>query len=1315
MESVLASSAVWYNSRAADAKDGLIAFASRNVVYLLNSKDKFPKYSSILRGHTERISSCSFCHSKRNDDSIALVSGSDDCTVKLWNVTLGSLLQEHDLHSPNRVTAVHWSPVNSETVLSVDEKGFLVHWNLATNKKTKYQPEGANHQPLTCVTCSPFNENLVALGYKSGGASIVDLSLKCRIIAKMRGHSNEINSLIWPCLESDDLVGINSSLGNALPESEDSLSDQQAHFQKEVIITGSKDRSIKIWSTSGKCIRTYRLVSKSAKGRRIPEESSRIFVALLWPTGSKSTFLSSSFNGDILLWDINNDPKEPPVSLGSNDLDDNHSRLVFNLVCDANSQNVFSFSMDRWIKCWNINKPLSPPEWSQPTLGGFVYAIAASPCNPSVIALGIGDGMIRLWNTQNPRDPFDVKLLWQCVKEKVMSLSWHPSKEGLLGFGTEDGKVGLFDTLSMKQPIISTTYHLRPVYSMSWGPSLDSTSDGDDELCLYTCGGDGKVYVHHLSRKNDSSAIELNQLLRNANAHVDFYTTGRHSEIAWKPDLTVLAIGNDNGLIQIFKYPDLMNIINVKVHGKIINCLSWGVKSEHDTVDTSYWMASGSNGFDVHVSDLKEAMNQNVSSEAELPVLINNSFRHLSGHHSRVTSLSWSAKNPFLLASASYDGTAQVWNVLNEEPLANYRGHDGRLLCVSWNNVSTDNENGIIYSGGDDYAVHAWTMEKQEHKFPPVQALTSYSNSKYNSKKKNRSRKKKVVQQSSGDGSGTARNGVFVENVYKESGDNSMAELEMKKLELLKELDLGDGSTDKQPVSTNATEGASNSKKIDETISSNDAGDSGIEPHDGNNNIKDVLADLSQQRLKAAETEKRRVRLKNLFPLSVSQDNKKKTEIQQDCVNIVRYLVTSSSDDAKPDTDAAASGKSDIDPGFFGNRLSTFKMLFCEERNHVKNNDIDAMNVLKLFRGDIVSAVAYAIENNCMSRSLVSFSPMAGFDVWQRACLAYAEQLTRDGASLHAAQYFVCCNQVKRAITMLCDNKHYREAVVLARTHLLDDDPFLIETVMTWAAKLKYGGSYDLAAKCYASVGEYEKAASSISHYATLKPIPGPNEINAYLAAMSVCKTAGLQDLYLDYGRRALTSILLNNVWKDTHDASGEFFKDYAAALQLIVCVHEILLRYDSAHEKRLKSIHIDFAKESLEIALDTTDLLPAIMASWDRLVGINSSTSAEKILDIRTDVVSWASDKNISTTNLAIKNTVLQTSIQLSAVLIEQLAKQQSCAENTENELPSVNNAYCDIIRELSSGIAMSDDEKHYLGFILDQAVSCSNGEIVL
>lgn len=57
----------------------------------------------------------------------------------------------------------------------------------------------------------------------------------------------------------------------------------------------------------------------------------------------------------------------------------------------------------------------------------------------------------------------------------------------------------------------------------------------------------------------------------------------------------------------------------------------------------------------------------------------------------------------------------QVWDVLQEAALANYRGHVGFLLCVDWSPTDPD----VIWTGGKDFTVQEWRISKQDFTKPP--------------------------------------------------------------------------------------------------------------------------------------------------------------------------------------------------------------------------------------------------------------------------------------------------------------------------------------------------------------------------------------------------------------------------------------------------------------------------------------------------------------------------------------------------------------------------------------------------------------------
>jgi WD40 repeat protein len=55
--------------------------------------------------------------------------------------------------------------------------------------------------------------------------------------------------------------------------------------------------------------------------------------------------------------------------------------------------------------------------------------------------------MLRIWDTTI--EPTHVQTVWQGVKEKVTALAWHPNQMKL-AFGTEHGKVGMWNSLNNK-------------------------------------------------------------------------------------------------------------------------------------------------------------------------------------------------------------------------------------------------------------------------------------------------------------------------------------------------------------------------------------------------------------------------------------------------------------------------------------------------------------------------------------------------------------------------------------------------------------------------------------------------------------------------------------------------------------------------------------------------------------------------------------------------------------------------------------------------------------------------------------------------
>ena len=96
------------------------------------------------------------------------------------------------------------------------------------------------------------------------------------------------------------------------------------------------------------------------------------------------------------------------------------------------------------------------------------------------MAVGAGDGIVRVWKTAS-NQMFDIRHV--VVKQaKIMSLAWHPQREGLLGFGTDEGRVGWVDVFSQKMYVTYSDYqHRGGVYCTCWAPGgRGRASDTDD-------------------------------------------------------------------------------------------------------------------------------------------------------------------------------------------------------------------------------------------------------------------------------------------------------------------------------------------------------------------------------------------------------------------------------------------------------------------------------------------------------------------------------------------------------------------------------------------------------------------------------------------------------------------------------------------------------------------------------------------------------------------------------------------------------------------------------------------------------------------
>ncbi|XP_040005893.1 gem-associated protein 5 [Xiphias gladius] len=1079
----LPASPNWYCSRCSDINGGgLLGVGAKNIIFLIDVSASSCRVVGELVGHKDLVSGFSFC--QHAGQSHTCVSSSSDGSVCFWDSHTKTLTREHAAHQ-NPVSAVHWSPVDKNLVVSGDEKGVVVcHW-YHTGDTASFFPEP---RTIFCLTCSPHTWNLVAVGYKDGMIVLIDVSKKGEVTQRLRGHDDEVHSLAWSPLPGEGAL-------YSRPEESEVPNGESAGEEKGCYLaSGSKDQTVRIWSTAkGKGVMTLKLPYLKKRGSAVdPGVRERLWLNVHWPRGRPTQLVSSCFSGELVMWDLTRSGKQKWTLLGTSSEGQNHSRIVFNMSSvqlQDDRELLISTSMDREIKCWDLGS--LDCCWTLPTLGGFVYTLTFSPVGAGCLGLGVGDNTIRVWNTLTTQNQYDTRFFWQGIKSKVTALAWHPTKEGSLSFGTDDGKVGLYDVFSNKPPQISSSYHRKTVYTLAWGPPVPPMSfGGKSSYSLYSCAGEGVILQHDPS-KLSGEASDIDKLIRDTNNIK--HKLSPHTDLSWKPDGKVVAIGNEDGCIDVYQAPSLKLLCSIQQHHKIINVLRW--HHDHSSPPELHCLlASGSSNAIVYVHDLCAV----IENPPESSVVLTEPHRRLCGHTAKITGMAWSPHHEARLVTVSYDGTAQVWDVLQEAAVANYRGHVGYLLCVDWSPVDPD----VIWTGGKDFTVQEWRVSKQPFTNPPKGKKMVELREKMKANPKQKRKNKKAS--GAGGAAPSEANGELLTG-----GEKSVMGQELS------------GEDEEDEVSSTSS--------------------SVLPPATFEVQRKSSAAAKSKDKPDANLLKKKKPR--SMLPISTSMDHRPKEELLQDCVTLASVKHNSA-----PPAGCVPGQGEHIHLGLFSDRQALHRMFESEEEGHAEAGHYDSVVYVRLWGGDLEGALQLATEKGELNDHLLSIAPMAGFEVWSRTAEAFVKQLCLQEQYLKAASHLLSINKLYEAVDLLHSHKLYREAIALVKARLPADEPVLKELYTSWAAVLEKDGHFSAAAKCYLAAGASFDAA---------KVIARKNDVSSLRTAATLAKISGEVALAQSLALRCAKDLAGAQSWVEAQEVLSS--QESLLVHRLHLCVTELL------------------------------------------------------------------------------------------------------------------------------------------------------------
>jgi len=282
--------------------------------------------------------------------------------------------------------------------------------------------------------------------------------------------------------------------------------------------------------------------------------------------------------------------------------------------------------------------------------GAEVFALAWNPTVPNLLASGAGDATVRIWDLASSGElPAVCKHLPPTQAKNVSTVAWNPDGT-LLASGSYDGILRLWTPQGDLHLVMSM--HQGPIFAVRWNRKGNM---------LLTGSADGTAIVWDVSsgRTRQQLSLHSDNVL-----DVQWLTGDSGSHVTHpNPSLAnaIFATCSADNSVQVCKVGDPKPLKSLVRHTDEVNSIRFDPSQS--------LIASASDDGAVHVWAV------DVPGVATCPVEMASDHRApvrvLQGHKEEVYALAWCPTGPGsthpdqprMLASASFDHTARLWNV----------------------------------------------------------------------------------------------------------------------------------------------------------------------------------------------------------------------------------------------------------------------------------------------------------------------------------------------------------------------------------------------------------------------------------------------------------------------------------------------------------------------------------------------------------------------------------------------------------------------------------------------------------------------------
>ncbi|KAF5362991.1 hypothetical protein D9757_014089 [Collybiopsis confluens] len=590
-----------------------------------------------------------------------VVSGSNDHTVRIWNVQTGRQIGDPLHGHMSEVTSVAFSPDGQQVVSGSYDKTVRI-WNVQTGEQIG-NPLHGHTSGVTSVAFSPDGQQVVSGSYDHT-VRIWNVQTGQQIGDPLHGHTGGVMSVAFSCDSQqvvsgsyDETVRIwdvqrGQQIGDPLHGQTDAVTSVAFSPDGQRVVSGSDDRRVRIWN-----VQTGHQIGNPLHGH-----TRGVTSVAFSPDGQQ--VVSGSHDETVRIWNVQTGQQIGDPLHG-------HTDSVTSVVFSPDGQQVVSGSRDETVRIWNVQ---TGQQIGDPLHGhtSWVTSAAFSPDGQQVVS-GSNDKTVRIWNVQTGQqigDPLHGQT------DAVTSVAFSPDGQRVVS-GSDDRRVRIWNVQTGHQIGNPLHGHTNWVTSVAFSPDGQQVVSGswDDTVRIW----------------NVQTGQQIGDPLHGHTSYVN--------SVAFSPDGQQVVSGSWDDTVRIWNVQTGQQIGDPLYHGHTSWVTSVAISPDGQQV------VSGSSDKTVRI------WNVQTGQQIRDP---------LHGHTNWVTSVAFSPDGQQVV-SGSNDKTVRIWNVQTGQQIGDpLHGHTSWITSVAF---SPDGQQ--VVSGSYDNTVRIWTFQKGQQIGDPLHGHTN--------------------------------------------------------------------------------------------------------------------------------------------------------------------------------------------------------------------------------------------------------------------------------------------------------------------------------------------------------------------------------------------------------------------------------------------------------------------------------------------------------------------------------------------------------------------------------------------------------------